>query len=151
MKKFLVILFVLAIAALSVMSVCSAPRERYYDQMGNKYWCNVDSDGCWVTGEEGEHIYIMFWSAASAAKFMGADSNAPLGIHPGTAELPLLPPARNCLGEEVCNERYNLATASCKQHVANYRRDGSAPCTVWDACTCQCYCDGKWGIWDTYP
>ena len=92
MKKSVWFILVLIIAALSVMSACTAPRERYYDQMGNKYWCNVDSDGCWVTGEEGEHIYIMFWSAASAAKFMGADSNAPLGIHPGTAELPLLPP-----------------------------------------------------------
>ena len=143
MKKCLVITLVLAIAALSVMSACAAPRERYYDQMGNKYWCNVDSDGCWVTGEEGEHIYIMFWSAASAAKFMGADSNAPLGIHPGTAELPLLPPqssncVKNCLTDHLAHK------ALCLDNIA----DPNSHCTAWDECSCGCLCGGSWFIPD---
>ena len=92
MKKSLILFFVLIIAALSVLSVSAAPRDRYYDQMGNKYWCNSDSYGCWVTGENGEHEYIMFWSESARDAIMGPDSNAPLGTNPGTSELPLLPP-----------------------------------------------------------
>ncbi len=92
MKKTFVLILVVIIAALSVMTVCyAAPFNRYYDQNGNKYWCNIDSDGCWVTGENGEHEYIMFWSEASRAKYMGEGSNAPIGINTGKDELPLLP------------------------------------------------------------
>ena len=92
MKKSLILLFVLVIAALSVLSVSAAPHDRYYDQLGNKHWCNVDSYGCWVTGENGEHEYIMFWSEAARDSIMGPDSKAPLGTNPGTSELGLLPP-----------------------------------------------------------
>ena len=92
MKKSLILLFVLVIAALSVLSVSAAPHNRYYDQLGNKHWCNVDSYGCWVTGENGEHEYIMFWSEAARDSIMGPDSKAPLGTNPGTSELGLLPP-----------------------------------------------------------
>ena len=45
MKKSLVVLFVLVIAVMSVMAVSAAPRDRYYDQMRNKYWGNSDSYG----------------------------------------------------------------------------------------------------------
>ena len=75
-----------------MLSVSAAPHNRYYDQLGNKHWCNVDSYGCWVTGENGEHEYIMFWSEAARDSIMGPDSKAPLGTNPGTSELGLLPP-----------------------------------------------------------
>ncbi len=92
MKKSLVLIFVLICAALSVLSVSAAPRDRYYDQLGNKHWCNSDSYGCWVTGENGEHEYIMFWSESARDAIMGPDSNAPIGANPGTSELPLRAP-----------------------------------------------------------
>ena len=111
MKKFALLILVVVIAALSVMAVSAAPRDRYYDQMGNKHWCNSDSYGCWVTGENGEKEYIMFWSEAAAAMFMGPDSGAPIGTNPGTSELPLMPPkppmtasrpdGRICTAEEL--------------------------------------------------
>ncbi len=89
MKKSWILFFVLICAALSVLSVSAAPRDRYYDQLGNKHWCNSDSYGCWVTGENGEHEYIMFWSESARESIMGPDSNAPIGTNPGTSELPL--------------------------------------------------------------
>ncbi len=92
MKKSLVLIFVLICAALSVLSVSAAPRDRYYDQLGNKHWCNSDSYGCWVTGENGEHEYIMFWSESARDAIMGPGSNAPIGTNPGTAELTLTAP-----------------------------------------------------------
>ena len=46
------------------------------DQDGYNNWCNMDQYGCWVTGDEGEQIYIMFWSEAIRQQFMG-DSTAP--------------------------------------------------------------------------
>ncbi len=92
MKKSLALFFVLIIAALSVLSVSAAPRDRYYDQLGNKHWCNSDSYGCWITGENGEHEYIMFWSESARDSIMGPGSKAPIGTNPGTSELPLLPP-----------------------------------------------------------
>ena len=92
MKKLFLLTLVVIIAALSVIAVSAAPRDRYYDQMGNKYWCNVDGSGCWITGENGEKEYIMFWSESSRAAIMGPDSNAPIGTLPGTSELPLQAP-----------------------------------------------------------
>ncbi len=92
MKKSWILFFVLICAALSVLSVSAAPRDRYYDQLGNKHWCNSDSYGCWVTGENGEHEYIMFWSESARESIMGPDSDAPIGTNPGTSELPLRAP-----------------------------------------------------------
>ncbi len=66
MKKFLVVLFVLIIATLSVMAVSA-------DQYGNDIWCNKDSYGCWVTGDEGEQVYIMFWSESARDYIMGGE------------------------------------------------------------------------------
>ncbi len=92
MKKSWILFFVLICAALSVLSVSAAPRDRYYDQLGNKHWCNSDSYGCWVTGENGEHEYIMFWSESARESIMGPDSDAPIGTNPGTSELLLRAP-----------------------------------------------------------
>ncbi len=92
MKKSFVLIFVLICAALSVLSVSAAPRDRYYDQLGNKHWCNSDSYGCWVTGENGEHEYIMFWSESARDAIMGSGSKAPIGTNPGTSELTLAAP-----------------------------------------------------------
>ncbi len=92
MKKSWLLFFVLICAALSVLSASAAPRDRYYDQLGNKHWCNSDSYGCWVTGENGEHEYIMFWSESARDAIMGPGSNAPIGTDPGTSELPLAAP-----------------------------------------------------------
>ncbi len=89
----LVIVVTVAFASVSAMSVSAAsPLGRYYDQDGNKYWCNTDSYGCWVTGENGEHDYIMFWSEASRDAIMGPDSNAPIGIVYNSSEMPLMAP-----------------------------------------------------------
>ncbi len=103
MKKSLILFFVLICAALSVMAVSAAPRDRYYDQMGNKHWCNSDSYGCWVTGENGEHEYIMFWFESARDAIMGPDSKAPIGTNPGTSELPLLPPTPAASGSGKVN------------------------------------------------
>ena len=65
MKKFLVVLFVLIIAVLSVMAVSA-------DQNGTDIWCNKDSYGCWITGEDGEQVYIMFWSESARDYIMGS-------------------------------------------------------------------------------
>ncbi len=92
MRKSIVFFLIVIIAGLFVMSVSAAPLNRYYDQTGNKYWCNVDSDGCWVTGENGEHEYIMFWSEASRTKCMGEGSNAPIGVAYPSSEMPLAAP-----------------------------------------------------------
>ncbi len=85
MKKSLVIFFVLICAALSVLSVSAA----YYDLNGNARWCNRDSYGCWVTGENGEHEYIMFWSEAARDYIMGKGSNAPIVERFSAGVLPL--------------------------------------------------------------
>ena len=102
MKKLFLLTLVVIIAALSVMSVSAAPRGRYYDQMGNKYWCNSYSYGCWVTGENGGKDYIMFWSEASAEAIMGPNSGAPIGTNPGTQELPLQAPKPVTVAEAGC-------------------------------------------------
>ncbi len=92
MKKSFVLIFVLICAVLSVLSVSASPRDRYYDQLGNKHWCNSDSYGCWVTGENGEHEYIMFWSESARDAIMGPGSKAPIGTNPGASELGLAAP-----------------------------------------------------------
>ncbi len=90
MNLYRVVFSAILLSFLSAIPVSAA----LYDQNGNHYFCNSDPDGCWVTGEEGEQIYIMFWSEASRAKYMGEGSNAPLGIgEPGSDELNLKPPA----------------------------------------------------------
>ena len=144
MKKSVWLVLVLMMAALSVMSVSAAPRGRYYDQNGNKYWCNVDEDGCWVTGEEGERIYIMFWSEAAAAKFMGEEVKAPIGIRPADTELTLaapLPAGRTapvCQPDLACpgksEERCScIASRTCYSKAKNR-------CTynIWHECGCHC-------------
>ncbi len=85
MKKSLVIFFVLICTALSVLSVSAA----YYDQNGNARWCNRDSYGCWVTGENGEHEYIMFWFEAARDYIMGKGSDAPIVERFSAGVLPL--------------------------------------------------------------
>ena len=89
MKKLALLTLIVIIAALSVMSVSAAPRDRYYDQSGDRHWCNTDSYGCWVTGENGDKEYIMFWSEAAAEWIMGPNSGAPIGIYPNAPQLEL--------------------------------------------------------------
>lgn len=79
MKRTVLFILVVIIAALSVMSASAAPHGRYFDQIGNKHWCTSDSYGCWVTGEDGGKNYIMFWSEAAAEAIMGPNSGAPIG------------------------------------------------------------------------
>ena len=141
MKKSLLTILILLTAALSVMSASAAPRGRYYDQLGNKYWCNVDDDGCWVTGEEGERIYIMFWSEAAAAKFMGEGVKAPIGIRPAGTELTLDAP----LPAAPCDPTGERMIRECSPGIPQ------GPCPPdsdhpkenmvwrWNAQTCKCY------------
>ena len=46
------------------------------EQDGYNCWCNVDQYGCWITSEDGEQIYLMFWSESARQFFMG-DSTPP--------------------------------------------------------------------------
>ena len=91
MKRTVLFILVVIIAALSVMSVSAAPHGRYFDQIGNKHWCTSDSYGCWVTGEDGGKNYIMFWSEAAAEAIMGPNSGAPIGA-PLSGEMNLAGP-----------------------------------------------------------
>ena len=69
MGKKIIIFLTLAVLMLSFTAV-------FADQNGNDRWCNTDEYGCWVTGENGDKCYIMFWSEASRKFFMG-DKTAP--------------------------------------------------------------------------
>ena len=68
-KSFFVVLFAMLCLAVFTVSVSA-------DQDGHTNWCNMDQYGCWVTGDEGEQIYIMFWTEDARKLFMG-DSTAP--------------------------------------------------------------------------
>ena len=116
MKKLALLTLIVIIAALSVMSVSAAPRDRYYDQSGDRHWCNTDSYGCWVTGENGDKEYIMFWSEAAAEWIMGPDSGAPIGIYPNTpqleldapkVEVPVTKPSGGGITQPECGEGKN--------------------------------------------
>ena len=110
MKKFLVVLFVLLIAALSVMAVSAA----YYDQNGNSYWCNKDSYGCWVTGDKGEQIYIMFWSESARDYIMGSGSDAPVFAAPAagaTMEMSAPASASAAAESDTCQPQECLSPA----------------------------------------
>ena len=98
MKRLLVVLVVLVIAAMSVMAVSA-------DQNGNSHYCTVDSYGCWVTGENGGHDYIMFWSEAAREFIMGPGSNAPLGILPEESGMSMDAPLVEVVKEEKEEEQ----------------------------------------------
>ena len=68
-KKFFFVLFAVLMMAVMTVSVSA-------DQLANDRWCNIDQYGCWVTGDEGNQIYIMFWSEEARQFFMGG-STAP--------------------------------------------------------------------------
>ena len=126
------------------MAVSAAPRDRYYDQMGNKYWCNSDSYGCWVTSENGEHEYIMFWSESARDTIMGPDSKAPLGTNPGTSELGLLPPksAKSTSGGgTACTKDKNYCETVEAPSWTSCPTGQSWDCIVDDADTPNCHCD----------
>ncbi len=136
MKKSWILFFVLICAALSVLSVSAAPRDRYYDQLGNKHWCNSDSYGCWVTGENGEHEYIMFWSESARDAIMGPGSDAPIGTNPGTSELPLRAPksvsaASGGGGDSSC---VKLPEDQCVKQLPT----GTIKCPISPEGCCQC-------------
>lgn len=68
-KKVLFVLFAILMMAVMTVSVSA-------DQDGYDRYCNSDQYGCWVTGDEGQQIYIMFWSEEAREFFMGPGSNA---------------------------------------------------------------------------
>ncbi len=142
MRKSIVFFLVVIIAGLFVMSVSAAPLNRYYDQTGNKYWCNVDSDGCWVTGENGEHEYIMFWSEASRAKYMGEGSNAPIGVAYPSSEMPLAAPkAPKPAGKQPskpnCPDGEELASA-CAEVENDFSTEKASVTCQYNDCKCTC-------------
>ena len=145
MRKSLILFFVLIIAALSVMAVSAAPRDRYYDQMGNKYWCNSDSYGCWVTGENGEHEYIMFWSESARDAIMGPDSKAPLGTNPGTSELPLLPPKPVVAASGGCRWSDDTCSAKCEAWWKDMSCGNDKDHAVVNSGTPECFCGCECG------
>ena len=60
----IVMVFVLMLGASAVFA----------DNEGGKSFCYEDQFGCWVTDEDGQQIYIMFWSEEARAFFMGGFS-----------------------------------------------------------------------------
>ncbi len=130
MKKPAVLIFVVLIAAMTALSVSAAPKERYYDQSGDQYWCNTDSDGCWVTSETGDKEYIMFWSEASRDKIMGEGSFAPIAEAYPFAKMPLQAPLTE-VTSEPSEEGCNLTFWDC-QAKGDY--------WVLDEPTCKCKC-----------
>ncbi len=68
-KKLMFVLFAVLMMAVMTVSV-SADRDGYNN------WCNMDQYGCWVTGDEGQQNYIMFWSEEARTYFMGPNSKA---------------------------------------------------------------------------
>ena len=147
MKRTVIFILVVIIAALSVMSVSAAPRAGYYDQIGNKYWCNSDSYGCWVTNEDGGKDYIMFWSESAAEAIMGKNSGAPIGS-PISGELFLaapiaevaedsstivVPPEENkcsankCTSPKVCNS--STGACECPAAPEGKQLDNEENCT----------------------
>ncbi|MBQ6517480.1 MAG: hypothetical protein IJI14_02095 [Anaerolineaceae bacterium] len=71
MNKKTLFVVLLAMLCLAVFTVSVSA-----DQDGLENWCNIDQYGCWVTGDEGEQNYIMFWSEETRQYFMG-DKTAP--------------------------------------------------------------------------
>ena len=61
------------------------------DQDGRDNWCNSDQYGCWVTGDDGEQWYIMFWSESARDYFMGPGSNAVVTDPFPAGKMPLAP------------------------------------------------------------
>ncbi len=134
MKKSMILVFAIVSAALSVLSASAAPLNRYYDQSGNKNWCNVDSDGCWVTDENGEHEYIMFWSEASRTKCMGEGSNAPIGVYPGSSEMALeAPKPQKHMSAAEGRKAYCLSLS-----YEYYHCEWDTSLITIDKCVCRC-------------
>ncbi len=137
MKKTIILMFVLMIAAFSVMSASAAPRGRYYDQLGNKHWCNSDSDGCWVTGENGEHEYIMFWSEAAREKYMGAGSDAPVGEYVESGKMTIESPKSDADSDGSSGGRHTCETSD--EQECQTKKDKEPGRYVWhDAPKCEC-------------
>ena len=67
------ILFVLLLSLLIAAALTASVSA---DQNGNDRWCFIDNNGCWITGDNGEQWYIMFWSEPTRKFFMG-DSTPP--------------------------------------------------------------------------
>ena len=120
----------------------------FADQDGRKCWCNIDEYGCWITGDDGGKIYIMFWSEQSRQFIMGSYS-APykyVVAHPGYfGTLPL-----QCGAISVSDSNSGddpVPADTCQQELANCndlcdRADCSnqmANCIDKDSCklTCQ--------------
>ncbi len=113
MKRTVLFILVVIIAALSVMSVSAAPHGRYFDQIGNKHWCTSDSYGCWVTGEDGGKNYIMFWSEAAAEAIMGKNSGAPIGA-PLSGDMNLAGPKAPVVAVAEEDDKENPPVDKCK-------------------------------------
>ncbi len=71
MKKNILFILLLTFLMMSALTV-----SVHADQLANDRWCNIDKYGCWITGDYGDHWYIMFWSEASRKYIMG-DQTAP--------------------------------------------------------------------------
>lgn len=143
MKKTIILMFVLMIAAFSVMGASAAPRGRYYDQLGNKHWCNSDSDGCWVTGENGEHEYIMFWSEAAREKYMGAGSNATVGDYVESGKMTIAAPKSDSDSDGSSGKRNTCPMAF--ENECKSKKPPEGPCTVTgpdENGKCGCNCPG---------
>lgn len=65
----LIVLLITAFCLVSFSSVLA-------DQDGNTRWCNSDQYGCWVTGDNGEKCYILFYSEFARDYIMGKGSSA---------------------------------------------------------------------------
>lgn len=140
MKKS-VFLLLLCVLLISAVSACA-----FFDGYGSKAYCIVDFDGCYVHDEDGNAIYIMFWSEASRGKIMG-DLTAPgtdVVVAPSAeaapgGHLPLMLKIKptssyHCLPKnkmlKECTElnKYKLGVGNCDPVCSDYQEgtsDGS--------------------------
>ena len=115
-KTLFVVLLAMLCLAVSVVTVSA-------DQNGTDRWCNSDLYGCWVTGEEGEQIYIMFWSVFAREYFMGPDSNATVTDPYPIGKMPLDPPNGPSAREVLMQKLYDIWLINEKLYCEKYGYD----------------------------
>lgn len=122
-KKVLFVLFAILMMAVMTVSVSA-------DQDGLENWCNMDQYGCWVTGDNGEQIYIMFWTEEARQYFMGG-STAPYKDV-----------------QERCTDCSNGRLSLGKSWVRGIRRTLKERCEAYGGTLVQLSCDEKYCYYD---
>ena len=105
-SKFFIFLLITAFCLAFFTSVLA-------DQEGNFRWCNSDQYGCWVTGDNNEQSYIMFWSESARDFFMGPGSSAGVVTQYPAGKMPLDPaPAEKDLLHQLLDQFTDMIFSS---------------------------------------